>query len=120
MKVLSKLSGHNLVRALPNINYDKDKICEACIKGKQTKSSFHSKNAITSQRVQELLHIDLFGTTKILSLHGKSYGFVVVDDFTKFMWVLMLPYKDKSFEAFKKFCKKVQKEKGLKNYLYKE
>ena len=48
MKTFSKLSKNNLVRDLPIIKYDKDRICEACVKGKQTKSSFHSKNVVSS------------------------------------------------------------------------
>ena len=50
MKTLSKLFKHNLVKGLPSIKYEKDRICEARVKGKQTKSSFNSKNAVSSQK----------------------------------------------------------------------
>jgi len=108
MKTLSKLSKHNLVRSLPNIKYDKDKICDACVKGKNTKYSLHSKSAVLSHKVLELLHIDIFGPTKTLSLSGKRYGFVIVDDFSRFTWVLFLSHK------------KVQNEKEFENCLCKE
>ena len=39
---------------------------------------------------------------------------MIVDDFSRSKWVLFLSHKDESFEAFKKFCKKVQSEKDLK------
>lgn len=37
MKTLSK---HNLVRDQPNIKYEKDRICEACVKGKKNQIQF--------------------------------------------------------------------------------
>lgn len=49
-----------------------------------------------------------------MSLGWKRYGFVILDDFSKFTWVLFLSHKDESSEAFKKFCKKIQNEKDLK------
>jgi len=111
MKTISKISKLDLVRGLPEINFEKDKICEACVKGKQVKSSFHSKDFISTKRPLELLHIDLFGPISIESLGGKKYGFVIVDDFFRFTWVLFLKHKNDSFEAFQSFCKKVQNEK---------
>jgi len=41
----------------------------------------------------------------------KKYGFVIVDDFSRFTWVLFLKHKNDYFEAFQTFCKKVQNEK---------
>ena len=35
MKTIAKLSQLDLVRGLPKISFEKDKICEACVKGKQ-------------------------------------------------------------------------------------
>ena len=40
MKTIAQLSQLDLVRGLPKISFGKDKICEACVKGKQVKSSF--------------------------------------------------------------------------------
>jgi len=84
MKTISKISKLDLVRGLPKISFEKDKICEACVKGKQVKSSFHSKDFISTKIPLELLHIDLFGPFSIESLGGKKYGFVIVNDFSRF------------------------------------
>ena len=54
----------------------------------------------------------LFGPTKVASLSGKRYGFVIGDDFSRYIWVLFLKHKDESFEPSKYFFKKVQNEKG--------
>ena len=57
--------------------------------------------------------MDLFGLTKNLSLGGKRYSFVIVDDFSRFTWVFFLSHKNESFRVFEVFCKKVQNEKGF-------
>ena len=40
MKTISKLSKLELVKGLPKIKFEKDKMCEACVHGKQVKSIF--------------------------------------------------------------------------------
>ncbi|KAK9180632.1 hypothetical protein WN944_023765 [Citrus x changshan-huyou] len=42
------------------------------------------------------------------SLNGKYYAFVIVDDYSRYTWVLFLANKDDAFEAFRIFCKKHQ------------
>jgi len=43
METISKISKLDLVRGLPKINFEKDKVCETCVRGKQVKSSFLQK-----------------------------------------------------------------------------
>ena len=57
--------------------------------------------------------MDLFGPTKTQSLGGKRYGLVIVDDFSRYTWVLFLTHKDETFNVFEKFCKRIQNEKGM-------
>ena len=46
---------------LPKLKFERNKLCEACQKGKQTKSSFKPINVVSTTRPLELLHIYLFG-----------------------------------------------------------
>ena len=71
MHIISKLSKKNLVKRLPNLAYQKDLICKACVKEKHQKSSFQSKNLISTRRLLELLHLDLFGPSSTLVLVKK-------------------------------------------------
>lgn len=64
MKIISYLSKLDLVRGLSKINFDKYNICEVCTWVKQVKSSFHSKNIVSTNKPLELLNIDLFGSVK--------------------------------------------------------
>ena len=59
--LLNKLISKDLVRGLPKMKFAENKICEACVKGKQIRSSFKPKNQVTSSRTLELLHMDLCG-----------------------------------------------------------
>ena len=110
MKTLSKLVKNDLVIGLPKLNFDKDKICDACQFRKQVRNSFQSKNLVFTSRPFELLHVDLFGPMDVLSMGGKSYGFVIVDDYSRFTWVYFLAHKDESLYTFIRHCKKVQNE----------
>ncbi|KAH9725866.1 hypothetical protein KPL70_008032 [Citrus sinensis] len=112
MDLISKISKDDLVKGLPKIGFQKDKICEACQFGKQIKTSFKSKNHISTSKPLELLHIDLFGPSRYASLNGKYYAFVIVDDYSRYTWVLFLANKDDALDAFKVLCKKLQNEKG--------
>ena len=46
-------------------------------------------------------------------MRGKSYGFVIVDDFSRFTWVYFLAHNDEALHTFLKHCKKVQNVKGV-------
>jgi len=97
----------DLVKGLPKISFKFDLLCDACQQGKQHKASFKSKNVVSTLRPLELLHMDLFGLSRTLSLGGKKYGLVIVDDYTRLTWVYFLAHKDESFENFKVFCKRI-------------
>ena len=110
---------HHLVRkdlviCLPKLKFEKNKLCEACQKGKQVKISFQIKNIVSTSKPLELLHIDLFGPYRTMSLGGNYYGLVIVDDYSRFTWTLFLKTKNEAFDAFRKLAKVIQNEKGLK------
>ncbi|KAH9735120.1 hypothetical protein KPL71_017636 [Citrus sinensis] len=112
MDLISKIVKNDLVKGLSKINFQKDRICEACQFGKQIKTSFKSKNHVSTSKPLQLLHIDLFGPSRYASLSGKYYAFVIVDDYSRYTWVLFLANKDDAIDAFRIFYKKVQNEKG--------
>ena len=60
MRRISQLNKLGLVRGLPNLKFVSDALCEACQKGKFSKTSFKAKTVISTSRRLELMHIDLF------------------------------------------------------------
>ena len=102
----------NLLEAFPKLIFKKT-VCETCQVGKQIKNSFRNKNFISTSRPLELLHMDLFDPSRIPSLGGKYYVYVIVDDFSRYTWVLFLSQKNEAFYEFSEFCNKIQNEKGF-------
>ena len=110
--LIDKLIKMDLVVRIAHISFNEDKIYDACQLEKQTKKSFKSKNIIFTSRPLELLHLDLFGPTRITSLRCSKYGLVVVDDFSRFTWVSFLVHKDETFSSFIRILKRIMNEKN--------
>jgi hypothetical protein len=49
---------------------------------------------MTTTRPLEMLQMDLFGPITYISIDGNKYGLVIVDDNSRFTWLLFL--QDKS------------------------
>lgn len=47
----------------------------------------------------------MFDPSRKRSLEGNYYGFLIVDNYSKFTWTLLLIYKDETFEALVNFVK---------------
>ena len=114
MAMAQKVSKSQLVRGLPDIGCHSDALCGACQKGKIVKTSFKSKDIVSTSGPLELLHIDLFGPVSIASIYGSKYGLVIVDDYSRWSWVKFLKSKDDSNDVFSKFCIQIQSKKELK------
>ncbi len=71
---------------------------------------------MTTTRPFELLHMDLFGPTHYATLTNASslYGFVIVDDYSRYTWVHIILYKTKVQEDFKRFYSRASTNFGIK------
>ena len=54
--------------------------------------------------------MDLFRPTSSASLSGKKYGYVLVDDFSRFTWVFFLTHKNEAFNKFQIFFRKIEQD----------
>jgi transposase InsO family protein len=95
---------------LKDVTFEKDKPCSACQAGKQVENAHPSKSEMSTSKASELLHMDLFGPTTYTSIGGNKYGFVIVDDYTRYTWVFFLYDKSDVHDLFKSFVKRVQNE----------
>nr|GFB47701.1 ribonuclease H-like domain-containing protein [Tanacetum cinerariifolium] len=64
--------------------------------------------AFASNKHLYLLHMDLCGPMHVQSINGKRYVLVVVDDYSRYTWVLFLHSKDEASEVIISFIKKTQ------------
>ncbi|GJT83747.1 retrovirus-related pol polyprotein from transposon TNT 1-94 [Tanacetum coccineum] len=60
MCLIQSLASKKLVRNLPKLKFDQH-FCDACKIGKQAHASHKAKNAVSTTKCLELLHMDLFG-----------------------------------------------------------
>ena len=85
-----------------------------CQLGKQTKAKHLGTQKSATSRPLELLHLDLMGPTRTESLGGKRYIMFVVDDFTRYTWVILLRSKSDAPEHIETLCTRLHNEKSLK------
>nr|GEU44268.1 hypothetical protein [Tanacetum cinerariifolium] len=78
------------------------------VQGKIHQKHHKSKMAFASNNPLYLLHMDLCGLMRIQSINGKQYVLVVVDDYSRYTWVLFLHSKDEASEVIISFIKKTQ------------
>ena len=80
---------------------------------KHNKASFPSKKFTTIEKL-EIIYIDLSARTKTKGFYGERYFMILVDDFSRMMWVPFLKEKSKAFDKFKIFENRVENESSMK------
>ena len=65
-----------------------------------------------TNRVLELLHMDLMGPMQIESLGGKKHVFICVEGFSRFTWVRFLTGKSYTVKVCISLCLNLQRERG--------
>ncbi|GJR69545.1 retrovirus-related pol polyprotein from transposon TNT 1-94 [Tanacetum coccineum] len=105
---INDLTKHNLVDGLLKFKYSKDHLCSACERGKRKKSSHQPKLVPNTHSKLELLHMDLCGPMKVETINEKKYILVIVDDYSRFIWVYFLHTKYETPKIIKKFIAQVQ------------
>ncbi|KAI3759566.1 hypothetical protein L6452_07465 [Arctium lappa] len=113
-KTMNKLVKNNLVRGLPSKVFSCDDHCVACLKGKQHKTSHKSKELNSISFCLQLLHMDLFGPTNVMSIGKKSYCLVIVDDYSRFTLVYFLRTKDETSGLIKSFILRIENQTNQK------
>ena len=103
-KNLSIVSKHESVLGIPKLSRMSNVVCGLCQIGKQTKAKHPGTQTSATSRPLELLHLDLIGPTRTESLGGKRYIMVVVDDFTRYIWVILLRSKSDALEHIETLC----------------
>jgi len=114
MRTLQSLhkEGH-IVGLKENVSFAKDRVCRACVLGKMHDAPHKPTNQIKSNKILELLHVDLFGPPSHASLGGKKYCLVIVDDFSRYSWVYFFKLKSETQRTFIDFINLVQRQHNV-------
>ena len=113
-KHLSIVSKHESVLGIPKLNKVSNVVCGPCQFGKQTKAKHPGTQTLATSRPLKPLHLDLMGPTRTESIGGKKYIIVVVDDFTRYTWVILLKSWSDAPENIEALCTRLQNEKNMK------
>lgn len=98
-----------MVYGVPEIEQPKE-LGTGCLLSKQTQTPFPFQANFSAKERLELVHGDLCGPLSLPTPAGKRYIFLLVDDYSRTMWVHLLKSKDEALSAFKKFKVLVEKE----------
>ncbi|KAJ0466897.1 putative RNA-directed DNA polymerase [Helianthus annuus] len=90
-EALKSLSKHAI--GLPTISHPMQ-ICDSCIMGKQTRAAFQKKSLYRATDSLQLLYADVCGPITPKTNAGNQYILLVVDDFSRYMWVTLIKTKD--------------------------
>ncbi|GKB77557.1 retrovirus-related pol polyprotein from transposon TNT 1-94, partial [Tanacetum coccineum] len=77
--------------------------------GKSRKASLSPKLVPSTESKLELLHMDLCGPMRVASINGKKYILVIVDDYSRYIWVYFLRTKDEAPDMIIDFVNQVQR-----------
>lgn len=104
---LRNLASKGLVEGLPMIDHV-DQICTGCHVGKQKRTPFPSEAVFRASSPLQLLHGDLCGPITPTTTGGNKYFLLLVDDYNKFMWLVLLKNNGKH-------CRKLTRSRLLLN-----
>jgi len=93
--ILEYLSYQRLAKVLQlysSISVDNKATCDVCHFAKQRKLPYNSSHYIATSKF-ELLHFDIWGLIAQNSIHGHKYFLTIIDDFNRFLWVILLKNK---------------------------
>jgi len=110
---LRKMGREELVRGLPVID-QVQQVCDACLAGKQRRAPFPQKALWRSTEPLQLLHGDICGPITPATPSGNKYFLLLVDDYSRFMWISLLPSKDAAATAIKNIQAAAERKSGKK------
>lgn len=87
--------------------------CTICPLAKQTRSSF-PRHLIKSSEIFHLLHIDIWGPIRYTSRIKSNMFITIVDDCSRFSWILLIKNKSDFLCLFKQFYEYILTQFGKK------
>ncbi|KAD3067463.1 hypothetical protein E3N88_35343 [Mikania micrantha] len=112
-ETLRRMTKEGMADGLPIIDH-KSELCKACLAGKHRRSPFPAHSTHRAEKPLELIHPDLCGPIAPCTSSGNRYFLLLVDDFSRFMWVYIIRSKDQAYKAFCKFKSVAESEFGCK------
>lgn len=87
--------------------------CDTCLKCKASQLPYQSSNTRSTRRL-ELVHSDLCGPIATESLGGAKYFVTFVDDYSRYVWVYPIKFKDEVVNTFKNWINEAERQTSEK------
>jgi hypothetical protein len=110
---LEKMGRLEMVRGLPPISHA-EQFCDTCVLTKHHRGVFPKQSKYRADKELELVHGDLCGPVKPATPGGWHYFLLLINDATRYMWVVLLTAKSEASSAIKRIQAVAEKECGCK------
>ena len=112
-EALKRLSAKEMVRGLPCLDHV-EQFCDICVLTKQRRLPFPQQASFRAKEKLELVHGDLCGPVTLATPGGRRYFLLLVDDLSRYMWVMILGSKGEAADAIRRAQVGVEAESGRK------
>jgi transposase InsO family protein len=106
---LEKMGRLEMVRGLPPISHT-EQFCDTCVLTKHHRGVFLKQSKYRTDKALELVHGDLRRPVKLATPSGLRYFLLLIDDATRYMWVVLLTAKSEASNAIKRIQVVAEKE----------
>ncbi|KAJ3494946.1 hypothetical protein NLJ89_g10708 [Agrocybe chaxingu] len=121
-QVVQEMARKGMVTGMPASLAPKASKCESCVLGKQTRTPVPKKRkegtGHRATRRLEKVWVDLSSPVAVTSRCGYKYAMNIIDDFSSYIWTILLPNKAEAFQKLKIWETARKTETGLKIGIY--
>lgn len=103
-----------VIKSVPGVVFDStnkglDTPCEVCVRAKHSRDKFPISKHTASDSF-DLIHCDVWGPYRTKSSSGASYFLIIVDDYSRAVWVYLLINKAEVFRTMRAFFSMVKRQ----------
>jgi transposase InsO family protein len=102
-----------MVRCLPSFDHV-EQFCDVCVLTKQRRLPFPQQSSFRAKEWLELVHGDLCGPATPATPGGRCYFLLLIDDLSRYMWVVVLSSKGEAANAIRRVQAAAEAECGRK------
>nr|AAG60200.1 putative gag-pol polyprotein [Oryza sativa Japonica Group] len=99
-EALKQLSAKEMVRGMPCLDHV-EQLCDVCVVTKQRRLPFPQQTSFRAKERLGLVHGDLCGPVTPATPGGRRYFLLLVDDLSRYMWVMVLGSKGEAADAIR-------------------
>nr|AAK26118.1 putative gag-pol polyprotein [Oryza sativa Japonica Group] len=110
---LKQLGNKEMVQGMPRVEHV-EQFCDTCVLTKQRRLPFPRQASFRAEEKLELVHGDLCGPVTPATPGGRRFFLLLVDDVSRYMWVVLHDSKAAAADAIKHHQVAAEKECGRK------